>query len=59
MCKWDLTLHVLCFLFGLFLGLLWLGIHNRGVFFVQVQLNIEGVQPVVLFFQLIFKGKGL
>ena len=59
MCKWDLTLPVLCSLFGLFVFLLWLGIHNRGVFFVQIQLNIEGVQPVVVFFQLIFIGKRL
>ena len=52
-------LPVLWFPFRLFLGLFWLGIHNRGVFLVQIQLNIEDVQPVVLFFQLIFKGKGL
>ena len=59
MCKWDLTHPVLRSPFGLFVFLLWLGIHNRGVLFVQIQLNIKGVQPVVLFFQLILKGKGL
>ena len=54
-----LSLPTCTFSFGLFFCLLWLGIHNRGVFLVQIQLNIEGVQPVVLFFRLIFKGKGL
>ena len=43
MCKWDLTLPILCSLFGLFVFLLWLGIHNRSVFLVQIQLDIKSV----------------
>lgn len=39
--------------------LLWLGICYGAILFVQIQLDIQGVQPVGLFFQLIFKGKGL
>ena len=47
--QFGLSLTGCIFLFGCFLTLLWLIINNRGIFFIQIQLNIEGVQPLCLF----------
>ena len=54
-----LSLPTCTFSFGLFLCLLWLGIHNGSIFFIQIQLNVKSVQLFCFFFQLIFKGKRL
>jgi len=51
-----LSLPTCTFSFGLFFCLLWLGIHNGSIFFIQIQLNVKSVQPFCFFFQLIFKG---
>ena len=59
MCKRRLSLTADTFSFGLFLALLWLGIQNGSVFLVQIKLDVEGVQPFRLFFQLLLKGKWL
>ena len=59
MCKLDLPLPVRAFFLWLFLVLLWLIVNNRLVFFIQIQFDIEGVEPFRLFFQLVFKGKRL
>ena len=54
-----LSLPTCTFSFGLFFCLLWLGIHNGSIFFIQIQLNVKSVQPFCFFFQLIFKDKRL
>ena len=47
-----LSLPTCTFSFGLFFCLLWLGIHNGSIFFIQIQLNVKSVQPFCFFFQL-------
>ena len=42
----------------MFFALVWLGIHNGTVFFIQIKLYIESVQPFRLFPQLVLKNKG-
>ena len=54
MCKLDLTLPVRTFFLWLFVVLLWLIVNNSLVFFIQIQFDIECVQPFRLFFQLKF-----
>ena len=51
-----LSLPTCTFSFGLFFCLLWLGIHNGSIFFIQIQLNVKSVQPFCFFFQLIFNS---
>ena len=45
--------------FGLFLALLRLCVHNGGIFFVQIQLDIQSIEPFRLFFQFRFIGERL
>ena len=59
MCKLDLTLPVRAFFLWLPVVLLWFIVNNRLVFFIQIQFDIECVEPLRLFFQLVFKGKRL
>ena len=39
--------------------LFWLIVNNRLVFFIQIQFDIKCIEPLRLFFQLVFKGKRL
>ena len=57
MCKLDLPLPVLTFFLCRLIALLWLIVNHSIVLFIQIQFDIEGVEPFRLFFQLIFKGK--
>ena len=45
--------------FGLFLALLRLCVHDGRIFFVQIQLDIQRIEPFRLFFQLRFIGERL
>ena len=54
----NLPLTVRRFLFGRFGFLLWLGIHDGGIFLVQIQLDVKEIEPVGLFFQFFLVGKG-
>ena len=57
MCKLDLPLPVLTYFLCRLIVLLWLIVNNSVVLFIQIQFDIEGIQPFRLFFQLIFKSK--
>lgn len=54
----TLSLPTCTFSFGLFFCLLWLGIHNGSIFFIQIQLNVKSVQPFCFFFSSSSKAKG-
>ena len=54
----PLPFQIFILSFGRLVALFWLGINGRGVFFVQIQLDVEGVQPVGFLFQLLLKCKG-
>lgn len=53
-----LSLSTCTFSFKLFFCLLWLGIHNGSIFFIQIQLNVKSVQPFCFSFSSSSKAKG-